>query len=165
MRKRGVFIFLIVLSGLHLNAQQVSRKVLVPASSIASAGGFFISQTVGEPMIELTGDESYTLTQGFQQPSASILIDQVRVGNGVKVYPNPVRDNLTLELFGEQSLDYHVMIFGFNGAIYYRNDYPCVGKFKHTITLDVSRYQRGTYFVKVVTSDGMISRLFKIEKI
>ena len=164
MPKRGIFIFIIVLSGLHLNAQQISHKVLVPASSIASAGGFFISQTVGEPMVKLIGNEIYTLTQGFHQPSSSIFTPAVPGGSGVKVYPNPVRDNLILELFGEQSLDYHVTIFGFNGAIYYENDYPCAGKFWHVITLDVSSYKRGTYFVKVVTSDGMISRLFKIAK-
>lgn len=151
--------------GANLCAQKISHEVMVPASSVASSGGYFISQTVGESVTTLIGNESYIFTQGFQQPSAIKFVEQEHIGTGVKVYPNPVRNSLNLELYGENNIEYHVTIFGFNGAIYFKKDYPCVGRsFRHRIPIDVSNYQRGTYFVKVLTNDGMISRLFKIEK-
>jgi hypothetical protein len=72
--------------------------------------------------------------------------------------------SLNLELYGDRNIEYHVTIFGFNGAIYFKKDYPCTGIFRYKIPIDVSNYKRGTYFVKVLTDDGTISRLFKIEK-
>ncbi len=164
MLKRGIFVFLALLFTLSLGAQQVSHKVLVCAGSVVSNKGFSVSQTIGESVVELIVNESFILTQGFQQPSATIFKPGEPSGNGVKLYPNPVQDRLMLELFGDNSLEYHITIFGFSGAIYFQNDYPCEGNFWHVITLDVSNYQRGTYFVRVVTEDKSISRLFKIEK-
>lgn len=164
MLKRGIFICIILSFGLHLGAQSVSRKVLIGAGSVVSNGGYSLSQTIGEPVVKIIEDEEYILTQGFQQPSCSKFEPIEHKGSGVKVYPNPVIDKLMLELFGEESLEYSILIFGFNGAIYFNNDYPCDGNFKRIITLDVSSYQRGTYFVKVLTKNGSIDRLFKIEK-
>ncbi len=166
MRKRGIFILFIVIAGLNIYAQEISHEVLVSASSVASSGDYFISQTIGEPVVSLIRNESYIFTQGFQQPSTCKLIESDHTGSGLKVYPNPVQDCLTLELYGDRNIEYHVTIFGFNGAIYFKKDYPCSGPFPftHRIPIDVSNYQRGTYFVKVLTEDGMISRLFKIEK-
>ncbi len=166
MLKRGIFIVLVMSFYMQLSAQSVSvsRDVLVCSGSVASIGGFSVSQTIGEPVVKHIGNESFMITQGFQQPSASRLIPIDHTGTGVKVYPNPVRYNLTLELFGERDIEYHVTIFGFNGAIYFKNDYPCSGCFFHPISIDVSNYQRGTYFVRVLTNDGTIKRLFKIEK-
>lgn len=166
MRKRGIFILFIVIAGLNIYAQQISHEVLVPASSVVSSGDYFISQTIGESVTTLISNESYIFTQGFQQPTAHKLFEIEHTGSGVKVYPNPVMRSLNLELYGDRSIEYHVTIFGFNGAIYFKKDYPCTAPFpfQHKIPIDVSNYQRGTYFVKVVTEDGMISRLFKIEK-
>lgn len=164
MRKRGIFILFIVIAGFNIYAQEISHKVLVSASSVASSGGYFISQTVGESVTTLICNEGYIFTQGFQQPSPMKFTPVEHSGSGVRVYPNPVQDCLNLELFGERDLEYHVTIFGFNGAIYFIKDYPCKGIFRYKVPIDVSNYHRGTYFVKVVTEDGMISRLFKIEK-
>lgn len=164
MRKRGIFILLIVILGLNIYAQEISHKVMVSASSVASSGGYFVSQTIGESVTKLISNEGYVFTQGFQQPSAIKITQEEHTGSGVKVYPNPVRNTLNLELFGEKSLDYRVTIFGLNGTIYFKKDYPCRGNFYYKVPIDVSNYQRGIYFVKVLTQNGMISRLFKIEK-
>ena len=166
MRKRGVFILFLVLISLSIGAQEISisHKVLVPASSVVCSGGYSVSQTIGESAIELIRNERYIFTQGFQQPSAVVDEPRERTGNGVRLYPNPVGKILYLELFGERELEYHVTVFGFNGAIYFKKDYPFDGIFRKVVNIDVGNYQRGTYFVRVVTENGLISRLFKIEK-
>ncbi len=130
MQKRGIFILFIVIVGVNVCAQKISHEVMVPASSVASSGGYFISQTIGESVTTLVRNESYIFTQGFQQPSSMKFTPVDHSGSGVKVYPNPVQDCLTLELFGEKDLEYHVTIFGFNGAIYFLKDYPCKGYFQ-----------------------------------
>lgn len=165
MRKRGIFICILVTIGVQLSAQKVSHEVIVPAGMVSNNGGYSVSQTIGEPMVKIIGDDEFCLIQGFQQPSSGLRDILDGQGNGVKAYPNPVKDNLNLEIFGERSIDFHVTIFGFTGAIYFRKDYSCVGNFHHLIHLNVRDYQRGTYFLRVVAKDGTISRLFKIEKI
>jgi hypothetical protein len=164
MPKRGIFIFIILALSLDVGAQYLSHKVLVSAGNVVLNGDYSLSQTVGEPVVELISNENFILTQGFQQPGALVFKPNDKEGKGVRVYPNPVQDRLMLELFGDTDLEYHVTIFGFNGAIYLKNDYLCEGNFWHVVTLDVSNYQRGTYFVRVVTECGSISRLFKIQK-
>ena len=165
MQKRGIFIYLLAGLSMLVGAQHLSNQVLVPVASVSTNSGYSISQTIGEVAVQYIHDDSFGLTQGFQQPSISVLEPVVPLGNGVKIYPNPVVNNLTLEFFGSESTEYHLTIFGINGSIYYKNDYPCIGKFWHKIQIDVGHYQRGTYFIRIVAVNGSISRLFKIEKI
>lgn len=164
MLKRGIFIFILVIFCGIINAQELSRQVLVPLASVKNQGEVNISQTVGEAMVDYIHCTNYDLTQGFQQPKVKIGDPLQPMGNGVKVFPNPVRRDLVIEMFGETSIEYDVTIFGIEGSIYYRNCYPCEGNFWNRITIDVSSYQRGLYFVKVESKDSRISRMFKIEK-
>ena len=162
--KRGEFILIITMLFSQLDGQHLSHKVLVPGALIYSTGGYTISQSIGEPVVDYVFNETHALTQGFQQPSVIAVDTTGKKGNGVNVFPNPVVDDLVMELFGNRDIVYQVTIFGFSGAIYYRKDYPCGGNYYHRIILDVRHFQRGPYFVRVVAEDGTIARLFKIEK-
>ncbi len=164
MQKRGIFIYIFLISCGIINAQELSHQVLVPLALVRDQGEINISQTGGEAMVEFIHCTRYDLTQGFQQPRVKIVDPIPPMGNGVKVFPNPVRQDLTIEMFGETSAEYDVTIFGIEGSVFYRNSYACEGNFWHTITIDVSKYQRGLYFVRVESKDSHISRLFKIEK-
>lgn len=161
---RGIFIFILVVFFGISNAQELSRQVLVPMASVRNQEEVNISQTVGEAMVEFIHCTNYDLTQGFQQPRVKIGDRLQPMGNGVKVFPNPVKRDLVIEMFGETSIEYDVTIFGIDGSIYYRNCYPCEGNFWHRRTIDVSSYKRGLYFIRVESKDSRIARMFKIEK-
>ncbi len=162
MQKRGIFIVCLIVFNLQIYAQSISHEVLVPLASVTSTGTYCISQTIGEAVVEYIHCDNIDLTQGFQQPSLDSDRPYIPPGNGVKLYPNPVQTKLTLELFGNLSREYRVVIFGINGSIYMEKNYNCTSR--RLIPIDVSDFSRGTYFVKVVASDGTIDRLFKIEK-
>ena len=164
MQKRGILLVLLVVSWTGLKAQELSHQVLVVAANVANGSGYSISQTVGEPIVDFISSEKYDLTQGFQQPSCSLVTPQPPLGNGVNVYPNPVIDDLKVEMFGETGMEYELTIFGIDGSVYYRNRYECTGKFWRLEVLDVSGFKRGLYFVRVEASNKKIARLFKIEK-
>lgn len=167
MYKRGIIVIIAItlLSGI-LRSQSVSRQVLVPTAVVSFVDGYCISQTIGEPVVEYIHTDDVELTQGFQQPSVS---EDLRppnpLGQGVKVYPNPVYDILTIEMFGSASTDYQVSFYGLNGSLYFKNEYSCLGQFWDIRTLNLSSYKRGTYILKVETGDGLISRIFKVEKL
>lgn len=164
MLKRGIFIFFVLISCGIISAQELSHQVLVPLALVSNQGEINISQTVGEAMVDFIHCTNYDLTQGFQQPRVKIIDPLPPMGNGVKVFPNPVKRDLVIEMFGETSIEYDVTIFGIGGSIYYRNSYPCEGNFWHRIIIDVSSYQRGLFFVRVESKDSRIARMFKIEK-
>jgi len=71
---------------------------------------------------------------------------------------------MTIEMFGEGPVEYHVTIFGIEGSVYFMKDYSCTGTFNIIETLNVSEYMSGLYFVRVETTPTRIARTFKIEK-
>jgi len=162
---RGILTVLLVVSWTNLNAQEISNRVVVVAANVANGGGYTISQTIGEPVVEFISSDDWDLTQGFQQPGIKnggpIRIND---GNGVKVYPNPVINNLMVDLFGDESRDYKLTIFGIEGSLYFQNTYYCNGEHDRCEVLDLSDYKRGLYFIMIETTDKKISRLFKITK-
>lgn len=164
MLKGGIFIFIIVTGTVCLKAQELSHQVLVPVASTWQGGNYSLSQTVGEPVVAFVSGGNRDLTQGFQQPSMMLNPIVPPQGNGVDVYPNPVSDLLKIEMFGDVSVDYSITVFGIDGSVYFRQDYPCSGRFWRIETLDVSGFKRGIYFVRVETFPRKIGRMFKIEK-
>ncbi|MEZ5011383.1 MAG: T9SS type A sorting domain-containing protein [Bacteroidales bacterium] len=164
MLKGGYFILLLMVGISGLSGQVVSHKVLVPLASTWQNENYFVSQTVGEPVVMYLHTESNDLTQGFQQPCLILHSIVTPQGNGVLVYPNPVQERLSIEMYGDFSVEYHITIFGLDGSVFFRKDYPCNGQFWRIETIDVTEFKRGLYFVRVETTPRKIERLFKIEK-
>ena len=165
MQQRGILVFILFIALMAEDfSQGVSHQVLVPLASIAEAGNLNISQTAGETMVEGLYGPGYDLTQGFHQPGIDLSRPVPPEGNGVEVYPNPVVDILKIELFGVEEADFELVLFGLNGAVYYRRTISCSRDYWRIELLDLGNYKRGMYFVRIKTRDNRISRLFKIEK-
>lgn len=165
MQQRGIFIFvLFIMLMAECFSQGISHQVLVPLASVADAGNLNVSQTAGEPMVEGLYGVDYNLTQGFHQPGIDLTRPVPPEGNGVEVYPNPVVDILKVELFGVEEADFELVLFGLNGAVYYRKTISCSRDYWRIEPIDLGNYKRGMYFVRIQTRDNRISRLFKIEK-
>ncbi|MFW5872703.1 MAG: T9SS type A sorting domain-containing protein [bacterium] len=72
---------------------------------ISSSGGFSentevsLSWTIGEPIVESFEGDDYSLSHGFQQGNLTVetLIEEELVNNFLWIYPNPVKDRLTIE--------------------------------------------------------------------
>ena len=83
----------------------------------------------------------------------------------MKAYPNPVVNSLTIEMFGSNSTSYDISIYSLHGALLIKKEYSCVGMHNDIRMINLSSFKRGTYIMKIRTSDGIIDRVFKIEKI
>lgn len=162
MLKGGYFILFLLLGISGLRGQVISNRVLVPLASTWQNENYSVSQSIGEPAVLYFHRESRDLTQGFQQPGTDFQSVINHQGNGVLVYPNPVQERLTIEMFGDFSAEYHITIFGLDGSVFFRKDYKC--ELFRIETIDVAEFKRGLYFVRVETTPRKIERLFKIEK-
>lgn len=87
-------------------------------SVIALAGGYektpsgmTVSWTLGEPVVDPIKSGNVYLTQGFQQPSlvVSTGFEDPQFSYGLKVFPNPVSDQLMLETDYPDIMQYQIV--------------------------------------------------------
>jgi len=145
-------------------SQQLSHQVMVPSAGLAMTGSVNYSQTVGETAIEIISSSGFVFTQGFQQPSIVYSAEHQPEGNGVDVYPNPATDYIKVKFFGDAARKFSVNIININGTIIISKNVNFITGYFHEEPIDVGNMKKGFYFVRIVSSDGLISRTFKIEK-
>jgi len=155
---------LIMCSGTNLLSQELSQQVLVPVAGVSSTTTINYSQTIGETAIEIIGCPEFTFTQGFQQPRMTFLPVNVPAGTGVDAYPNPATDFVTIKLFGNDARDFRIDVLNIAGSIVYTENVCFTDKYYLEKAIPVNQLNKGIYFVRVFSKDGVISRTFKIEK-
>jgi hypothetical protein len=148
-----------------LFSQQLSHQVLVPLAGIVTDSKISFSQTVGETAVEVAECSWYIFTQGFQQPSIKLSSEHAPPGTGTSVYPNPVVDFLTVELFGESERSFRIDIINITGTVVFTDRITFTGQFWHKEQYDMDDYIRGFYLIRISSEDGFMNRTFKIEKI
>ena len=145
-------------------AQQLSNQVLLPAAGLASSGQISYSQSIGEAVVEMIGNSDYVLTQGFQQPGIADPTETPHFGNGVEVYPNPAKEFIRIKLFGNEARKFRIELLNITGKISTTINLSFITKYYYVHEIDISDLTIGIYLVSVKSTDGLINRTFKIEK-
>lgn len=160
---------LLVIGFLSLTAtvysQQLSHQVLVPLAGVISGNNVNYSQTVGETVVEIVGCSEYFFTQGFQQPGIKVTPETPPPGTGINVYPNPVSDFLTIELFGESARTFRVDIINATGTVVLSERKAFSDRFWYKEAQNIENLISGIYLVRIISEDRVINRTFKIEKL
>jgi hypothetical protein len=165
---------LILLTGTLAFSQrsyELSHQVLVAAASVEPVkDGIYYQQTVGETAVVFTLPDIYILTQGFQQPRFIPSTDYPeREGNGVDFFPNPVTEIVyhifNIRMFGVLGRHYYIIITNFPGAVMYKEELEFSPDHDVIHQVDLQNYADGIYVVRVWSTDGVIDRSFKIEKL
>lgn len=146
-------------------AQELSQAVMVPAAGIVVGGGKHYTQTIGEPAIIILASDENLLTEGFQQPRVKLQPPGNKPdGSGVNAYPNPVKDIIWIELFGDFSRTFNISIVNIYGLEVYREELSFTGTFWYKDYRTVSDLKPGFYLIRFISKDGIINRTIKIEK-
>lgn len=159
-----VFLMLFYVSNGIVFSQHLSHQVMVPAAGIAVSGAVNYTQTIGETAIEIIGCSEFVFTQGFQQPGIKYLKESAPKGNGVDVYPNPVRDYVNVKLFGDGARKFSIDIINIAGTIVNSGTIDFTASYFYIQQIEITNLKKGFYFVRIVSNDRLISRVFKIEK-
>jgi hypothetical protein len=144
---------------------------MVAAASVEPVkDGIAYQQTVGETAVVFTLPDIYILTQGFQQPRFIPPTDYpVREGNGVDFFPNPVTEVVNhifnIRMFGVLGRHYYIIITNFPGAVMYTEELEFSPDHDVVHQIDLQHYADGIYVTRVWSTDGVIDRSFKIEKL
>ncbi len=166
MIKQAKFLFLLmIISGTNCFAQQLSNQVLLPAAGLASSGQIYYSQSIGETAVEIFSYSDFTLTQGFQQPGIPDPGETPHFGNGVEVYPNPAKDFIRIKLYGNEARKFRIELMNITGKISTSINLDFITRYYYVQEIGISALTIGIYLVSVKSTDGLISRTFKIEKL
>ena len=155
--KTFLLISIIVLSGITSAAQQV----VASSGNTASAGGYTLAWTLGEPVIETFTGSNNILTQGVHQTNLFVtnLQDFNLPGLQVTVYPNPTGDFLTIEITSQETEIFHYALSDITGRRIL---------LKKMLTLsektDMSSYVSGIYLLQVLNSRFEHVKVCKIIK-
>lgn len=162
--KPHVFIIILFFSVTGCFGQQLTNQVLLPSAGLATTGILNYSQSIGETAVELLNSSGFILTQGFQQPGYKIPEGVLPEGTGVEVYPNPAIDLVNVKLFGDKARKLKIEVIAFNGSITSTMNLEFFSSYYIIRQIKFSDLKIGFYFVRVSSDDGVMNRIFKIEK-
>ncbi len=165
MKGLRIILFLFPFLWTNLHSQELSHQVLVPLAGLSNGGSISYSQTVGETAVEVTGCSFYIFTQGFQQPDIKYSEKDKPAGSGVKVYPNPVHDFLTIEMYGTEAKSFRIEIIDVAGKIIRSERREFFDNFWFREPQNVRDLAGGLYMIRIISDDGLFNRTFRIEKI
>jgi hypothetical protein len=161
MKSKLIIVCLLIMS--QLSAQILSPNVRASAGQYKEASGVSISYTVGEPLIQTAISGSTIVTLGFNQPE-SILNAVVDVDGQsiiIKAFPNPVIDNLTIDLSKALTQSLDLTLLDIHGQKAYRQKAD-IGTTQ--LQIPTKDMPVGVYFVEMRQTNGVLLHTFKIFK-
>ena len=164
LKGTNVLLLFLLTSGASLFSQQLSNQVMVPAAGLTTAGVINYSQTIGETSVEIISGSGFVLTQGFQQPGMKISDTSPHLGTGVEVYPNPATEFIYVKLFGSVARNFRIEIINLTGTVIKSMAMNFITDYDYIEQIDVTGLKLGFYFVRVISDDSIVKRIFKIEK-
>lgn len=167
MRPFTVCLFLLLLTGLSRNAAAqptVTRQVLastVQSSTGAGAGFLRFTGHAGEAFVG-TVDGTVRATVGFQQPDDDVTVSVLHAGGrgfAVRAYPNPVVDDLTVQLAASAPLVTELYLLDLYGRPVLRQP---TGRQPVVVLRDAGRLPSGVYLLRARTTAGDLARLARV---
>ncbi|MEI7801489.1 MAG: T9SS type A sorting domain-containing protein [Bacteroidota bacterium] len=148
-------------------AQSLSPTVIASYGKWSDNGGFTLSATSGEMMVQTFTSAANFLTQGFQQPEK--LVDGIQQlnedGLNISIFPNPTADLLTVNLEAENAEGYAAVMYDVLGRMLALPGTLDRNRTQLQQTFNLSQLPSATYFVCILNAQGEINHSFKIQKI
>ena len=160
-------ILALLLLPILVSAQSLSPTVIASYGKWSNNGGYTLSATSGEMMIQTFTGGSSILTQGFQQPDdRNVGVQELNEDElTIKIFPNPTSDLVTVNLESDKAESYGIVMYDLLGRTL---NLPGTLDRSHTQmqqTFNLSQLPAATYFICVVNLMGEIKHSFKIQKI
>lgn len=143
-----------------VSAQTIDRQVFTTAGNSVNNTNHKITFTIGEPIIG-TIQNNTVINQGFlaaASSSTTLAVDEQLLSTAIKVYPNPVSENLQID-FTDVTGEAKLMLYSITGQLVKTEKLNAQNN-----TINVSHLQNGLYLVNLHFSDYKIIKSFKIIK-
>ncbi|NPA46625.1 MAG: T9SS type A sorting domain-containing protein [Chlorobi bacterium] len=143
-----------------LSAQtEIRKSSLAPVGGTVSSGNLAMIHAGGELANRETGSGTLHLSEGFIGPDLAAIMDvedYTRL-EGVRIYPNPVRDFLRIGLPDDGAYEIH--LYALNGKEIYRTQTN-----GNAYKMDMRRLEPGMYLLVVIDRENHSYTSYKIQK-
>ena len=131
--------------------QTIQNDVIASGGGHAVTGNIDMEFTIGEPVIETFEETNLTLTQGFHQPSLVLTsIEEPDMLTNISIFPNPVSDELSIEIPADYSSKILYHLFDINGKLLQSGEF-----YSGSNKLEMHSYATASYVLQISdTSTG-----------
>lgn len=151
-----ILLFLFLSSSGIYEAQQT----ISPAGNNAQSATGSVSYSVGQIFYESQSSATGKVNPGVQQPYEifALATNENAAQSNISVYPNPVKDFLTVDFNSEKLEKAHYQLFDASGKIISQGDLRTVKS-----QISASTLNSGIYLLNI-TNSGKVVKTFKIIK-
>jgi len=161
MKKTYIIRFLILTIGLSWSDFAQSQQSSNAAGGDATGSGGSVAYSVGQLVYTTHTGSTGSVAQGVQQAYEifSIGINETELNSSLSLFPNPIVDNLTLQIsdFNKEKLSY--ILFDTQGKLL-RNGQVTAQQTQ----INTASLLPATYFIKVLNQENKQVQSFKIIK-
>ncbi len=159
-----ITVALALLSAAAARAQAtIGRSVLASAGGSSTSGGYNMDWTVGEAVINSYTAGVYALNQGFHQGTTiSLGIDSRHLDLVMEAYPNPVTDQLWLQVNQSKPVTLQAVITDINGKILVKEQLPANTVINHQF--DMNAFPGGNYMLSVYRESQAVRTIKLIKR-
>ena len=154
-------IFLIMLTFCTVSAQTIDRQVITTAGNTISNDSHILTFTIGEPIVGKIQNNATIINQGFlaaANSDSTLSVDDQLLDTTIKVYPNPVTENLSIDL-KDTGGEAKVTIYTMTGQLVKSKKLKAQNN-----SLNISQLKNGLYLVNLIFTDHKTIKTFKIIK-
>jgi len=144
--------------------QSLIRSVVSVTGNSSSENNGMLSYSAGEAITGSLISQVNGLTQGFQQPSLLNLNEFLNNQgiNAIEAFPNPVLKDLTILFNIRTTKLLSVDLYSISGALFRTEKFSLSES--GWIVVEMENYPVGMYLLHVHSTDRLLDRIFKIEK-
>ena len=153
------FLTLLITTG--FSQTELRKSSLSTGGGSASNGNLYMVYAIGEIGVQESTVGNTHLSEGFVGPDLTALvgIEDYGVLNGLKIYPNPVKDMLQINL--PQTGTYEVHIFDLTGKeIFYRNIED-----SNEAQYNIANFKTGVYLLVIADRENKLAATVKLQKL
>ncbi len=139
---------------------ELRKSSLSTGGGSASVGTTQVIFTVGEVAVQENTQGATHLSEGFIGPDVAQLVGIQDYGTlqGVQVFPNPVKDNVQINLPEDNT--YEIRLFDLNGKELWTKQIENTDQAQYNL----SRLQTGMYLLIVIDRKNKLSYIIKLQK-
>ena len=140
---------------------ELRKSSLSSAGGSASSGNLYMVYAIGEIGVQESTVGNTLLSEGFVGPDITAIlgIEDYGVLKGLKIYPNPVKDQLHIDL--PDDMTYEVHIFDITGKEIFTNRIEN----NHQAQYNVSNFKTGIYLLVIIDRKNKQSATVKLQKL
>lgn len=148
-------------------AQSISPQVIASTGTFASASGYSLSYTLGEPATATLTSGTSIITQGFQQPNDVYTGLQTFLSPSInaQLYPNPASSEINLVITSTGDNNYTVQLVDLLGRVLQQPTTTEISTRQSHYVFNLQQLPSSIYFITVKINNSTIIHSFKFNKI